>query len=191
MAKRRALLSVSDKTGLVDLARGLSDEGFELISTGGTATDVTDDVHPEVAARAIAAARMVGLDIAGVDVVCDSVLKPLEDQGGGIVEVTMRDGKKVNHFTKYPPGTKESPLNTEGVNAKVRDLMTPVLGAQKAEARAAELERAIHSAGTRVVELEQERDAARAEVERLTEAYARLADAAGAWWSPGWRFLRV
>jgi phosphoribosylaminoimidazolecarboxamide formyltransferase/IMP cyclohydrolase len=34
---RRALLSVSDKTGLVDLARGLADLGVELVSTGGTA----------------------------------------------------------------------------------------------------------------------------------------------------------
>jgi cyanophycin synthetase len=35
------------------------------LSTGGAATDVTDDVHPEVAARAIAAAQMIGLDICG------------------------------------------------------------------------------------------------------------------------------
>src|SRR6266516_2035332 len=34
---RRALLSVSDKTGLVELARGLAARGFELVSTGGTA----------------------------------------------------------------------------------------------------------------------------------------------------------
>ena len=34
----RALLSVSDKTGLVDFARGLAGRGFELVSTGGTAT---------------------------------------------------------------------------------------------------------------------------------------------------------
>ncbi|MCW3097699.1 MAG: cyclohydrolase/phosphoribosylaminoimidazolecarboxamide formyltransferase [Chthonomonadaceae bacterium] len=38
--KRRALLSVSDKTGLIDFARGLVDLGFELISTGGTATAI-------------------------------------------------------------------------------------------------------------------------------------------------------
>src|SRR5512144_2033946 len=37
----RALLSVSDKTGLVDLARGLSMRAFELVSTGGTATALT------------------------------------------------------------------------------------------------------------------------------------------------------
>ena len=46
----------------------------------------------------------------------------------------FRSGKKVSHLTRHPPGTKESPLDSEGVNAKVRDLMTPVLGAQKAEA---------------------------------------------------------
>ena len=38
---RRALLSVSDKTGLVDLARGLADLGVELLSTGGTARALT------------------------------------------------------------------------------------------------------------------------------------------------------
>src|SRR3712207_4392706 len=38
----RALLSVSDKTGLVDFARGLSDLGWELISTGGTARALRD-----------------------------------------------------------------------------------------------------------------------------------------------------
>ena len=43
------------------------------LSTGGTATDVTDDVHPQVAARAVSAAQMVGLEICGVDVVCETV----------------------------------------------------------------------------------------------------------------------
>jgi cyanophycin synthetase len=68
------------------------------LSTGGTATDVTDDVHPMVAARAVEAARMVGLDICGVDVVCESVLRPLEDQGGGIVEVNAAPGLRM-HLT--------------------------------------------------------------------------------------------
>jgi cyanophycin synthetase len=43
------------------------------LSTGGSATDVTDRVHPENAARAVDAARVVGLDIAGVDVICRDV----------------------------------------------------------------------------------------------------------------------
>lgn len=66
------------------------------LSTGGTATDVTDDVHPEVAERCIAAAHMVGLDICGVDLVCDSVLRPIEDQNGGIVEVNAAPGLRMH-----------------------------------------------------------------------------------------------
>jgi phosphoribosylaminoimidazolecarboxamide formyltransferase/IMP cyclohydrolase len=40
MTKRRALISVYDKTGLVDFARGLHDLGYELVSSGGTATAI-------------------------------------------------------------------------------------------------------------------------------------------------------
>jgi cyanophycin synthetase len=74
------------------------------LSTGGAATDVTDDVHPEVAARAIAAAHMVGLDICGVDLVCDSVLKPIEEQGGGIVEVNAAPGLRMHISPSFGKG---------------------------------------------------------------------------------------
>ena len=39
---RRALLSVYDKTGLVDFAQGLSELGWELVSSGGTASALAD-----------------------------------------------------------------------------------------------------------------------------------------------------
>ena len=71
------------------------------LSTGGTATDVTDDVHPAVAACAVEAARMIGLDICGVDMVCDSVLKPIEAQGGGIVEVNAAPGLRMHLTPSY------------------------------------------------------------------------------------------
>ena len=51
------------------------------------AFDCTDDVHPDTAAVAALAARVVGLDIAGIDLVCQDVSKPLAAQGGAIVEV--------------------------------------------------------------------------------------------------------
>ncbi|MDI9232346.1 cyanophycin synthetase [Limnohabitans lacus] len=54
--------------------------------TGNMTTDVTDIVHPDVAAQAVLAARMVGLDIAGVDVVTPDIRQPLADQGV-VVEV--------------------------------------------------------------------------------------------------------
>jgi cyanophycin synthetase len=66
------------------------------LSTGGTATDVTDSVHPEVAARAIDAARVVGLDIAGVDVVAQDIDRPLETQKGVIVEVNAAPGLRMH-----------------------------------------------------------------------------------------------
>jgi cyanophycin synthetase len=74
------------------------------LSTGGAATDVTDDVHPEVAARAIAAAQMIGLDICGVDLVCDSVLHPIEELGGGIVEVNAAPGLRMHLSPSFGKG---------------------------------------------------------------------------------------
>ncbi|PUE28081.1 cyanophycin synthetase [Limnohabitans sp. Jir72] len=74
------------------------------LSTGGSATDVTDDVHPEVAARVIEAAQMVGLDICGVDVVCESVMRPLEEQNGGIVEVNAAPGLRMHISPSYGKG---------------------------------------------------------------------------------------
>jgi len=74
------------------------------LSTGGTATDVTDEVHPQVAASAVRAAQMVGLHVCGVDVVCESVLKPLEDQSGGIVEVNAAPGLRMHLRPSFGKG---------------------------------------------------------------------------------------
>ncbi|NIC43549.1 cyanophycin synthetase, partial [Aquabacterium sp. A08] len=74
------------------------------LSTGGTATDVTDEVHPQVAARAVAAAQMVGLDICGVDVVCENVIEPLEQQHGGVVEVNAAPGLRMHVSPSFGKG---------------------------------------------------------------------------------------
>jgi len=71
------------------------------LSTGGTATDVTDHVHPKVAQRAVQAAQMVGLDICGVDVVCEGVHRPLEETGGGVVEVNAAPGLRMHLAPSY------------------------------------------------------------------------------------------
>ena len=69
-----------------------------------------------------------------VRLVGDKSLMVPDAPRSGFVEVTLRDGRTVNHFTRHAPGTKENPLNTEQVNAKVRGLMAPVLGAERTEA---------------------------------------------------------
>lgn len=70
---------------------------------------------------------------AKVTLTADEALMDPAAPRGAIVEVVLADGKKVDHFTKFPPGTKENPLSTEAVSAKARDLMAPVLGTEKTE----------------------------------------------------------
>ncbi len=73
------------------------------LSTGGTATDVTDDVHPELAARVEAAAQMIGLDICGVDVVCDSISNALEEQGA-VIEINAAPGLRMHLQPSFGKG---------------------------------------------------------------------------------------
>ena len=66
-----------------------------------------------------------------VELIADQKLMDPAAPRSGQVDVTLRDGRAVSHFTKFPSGTKENPLDAEGVNAKARDLMTPVVGAPR------------------------------------------------------------
>lgn len=66
------------------------------LSTGGTAADVTDLVHPDVARQCVEAARVIGLDIAGVDVVAQDITQPLQGQRGVIVEVNAGPGLRMH-----------------------------------------------------------------------------------------------
>jgi cyanophycin synthetase len=93
-----------DEVILADLAR----QGFTVASVppaqqqvliqrnGNVAIDCTDDVHPEVAHAVALAARTVGLDIAGIDVVAQDISQPLQAQGGAVVEVNAGPGLLVH-----------------------------------------------------------------------------------------------
>ena len=71
------------------LARGQS---AVVQRTGNMAIDVTGQVHPDIAEQMALAARVVGLDIAGIDLVVEDIAKPLAPQGGAIVEVNAGPG---------------------------------------------------------------------------------------------------
>ncbi|MGS0744164.1 cyanophycin synthetase family protein, partial [Glaciimonas sp. GG7] len=60
--------------------------------TGNVSIDVTAKVHPDVVAAAALAARIIGLDIAGVDLVAEDISQPLDKQRGAIVEVNAGPG---------------------------------------------------------------------------------------------------
>jgi len=68
-----------------------------------------------------------------VELIPDRALMDPAAPRSGRVEVTLRDGRSVSHFTRHPPGTKENPLSTQRVNEKARSLITPVLGAKRTE----------------------------------------------------------
>lgn len=87
-----------------DTPQILAEQGFDLDSVvpqgrqvvlsriahswaGAGVCDVTDLVHSRVAAQCVRAARLIGLDVAGLDIVAEDIARPLEDQGGVILEV--------------------------------------------------------------------------------------------------------
>jgi len=66
------------------------------MSTGGISIDRTEEAHPDNVEIAELAARVVGLDIAGIDLVCPDVGVPVRETGGGIVEVNAAPGFRMH-----------------------------------------------------------------------------------------------
>ncbi|MDA8447783.1 cyanophycin synthetase [Paracidovorax valerianellae] len=75
-------------------ATAVPEAGREVVvqRNGNVAVDCTDEVHPEVAYIAALAAKVVGLDIAGIDLVARDISRPLQEQSGAIVEVNAGPG---------------------------------------------------------------------------------------------------
>lgn len=66
------------------------------LSTGGTAIDRTDEIHPDNASIARRAALTVGLDVAGIDFVAPDITRSVRETGGGIVEVNAAPGFRMH-----------------------------------------------------------------------------------------------
>src|SRR5687767_5532322 len=66
------------------------------ISTGGTAIDRTDEVHPQNVFLFERIARIIGLDVAGVDIIAPNVSEPIAENGGGIIEVNAAPGFRMH-----------------------------------------------------------------------------------------------
>ncbi|MCA1246645.1 cyanophycin synthetase [Massilia sp. MS-15] len=82
------------------LAAGVTADlrGNANLSTGGTAEDVTDLLPEETRDICIRAARTIGLDVAGIDIVCQDIGQPLRAQRGGIIEVNAAPGIRMHQY---------------------------------------------------------------------------------------------
>jgi len=87
------------------------------LSTGGVAVDVTDHVHPINAQLALRAVKLVGLDVAGVDLVTDDLSRPIDGTNGALIEVNAAPGIRMHHY----PGRGQS----RNVGKAIVDLLFP------------------------------------------------------------------
>ncbi len=97
-------------------------------SNGNVAFDVTDLVHPDVASQVALAARVVGLEIAGVDLVAQDISRPLAEQNAAIVEVNAGPGLLMH---LKPASGKPQPVGKEIANHLFpagTDFRIPVVG---------------------------------------------------------------
>lgn len=103
------------------------DEGEKLVlkdtanlSTGGTAEDITDIVHPANVSMAERISKIIDLDICGIDIMTTDISKPLSETGGAVLEVNAGPG-----FRMHLAPTTGLPRN---VAAPVIDKLFPVKG---------------------------------------------------------------
>jgi cyanophycin synthetase len=81
------------------------------MSTGGTSIDRTVEAHPDNVEIAETAARIVGLDVAGIDFICPDIATPVRETGGGIVEVNAAPGFRMHtHPTEGEPQFVAKPV---------------------------------------------------------------------------------
>lgn len=66
------------------------------LSTGGTSTDVTDEVHPANIFMCERIARIIGLDICGIDIMAADLKNPLNENGGAVLEVNAAPGFRMH-----------------------------------------------------------------------------------------------
>lgn len=106
------LTSIPDKGKVVQVV------GNANLSTGGQAIDVTDEVHPTIKDIAVTAAKAIGLDVAGVDLICEDISQPFHQDETAVIEVNAAPGIRMHH---YPSEGKSRDVGKEIVRYLFKD----------------------------------------------------------------------
>ncbi|HEV2861109.1 MAG TPA: cyanophycin synthetase [Pyrinomonadaceae bacterium] len=106
----RSMEDVPEEGERVSLCAGMN------LSTGGTAKDVTDEVHPAVRSLCERAARVMGMDVCGIDLVMPDIAEP-PTKGGGVIEINAAPGLRMHQF----PGEGKP----RDVGAAIVDMLYP------------------------------------------------------------------
>jgi cyanophycin synthetase len=135
MTKRLLELRKMSLDTVLEKGKRITIKSTANLSMGGTSVDVTDEVHPVVRAMAERVARIVNMDIMGIDVIANDLLTPLKPGEAGVVEINAAPGFRM-HIKPYegrsrnvarpvldmlfPPGSKHTiPIITvTGTNGK-------------------------------------------------------------------------
>lgn len=125
-------ITINDLTKTIIAAKGYTEDSVPAkgetvilkdtanLSTGGTAEDVTDIVHPSNVSMAERISKIIDLDICGIDIMTTDISKPLEETGGAVLEVNAGPG-----FRMHLAPTTGLPRN---VAAPVVDKLFPQQG---------------------------------------------------------------
>ena len=117
-----------ERAGLTPESIPNKDQRVLIQRNGNVSFDVTDSLHPTVAAAAALAARVVGLDIAGVDMVLEDVSKPMKAQRAAVIEVNASPGLLAHIKPANGEGRPVGKAIIEHLFKSDRDGRIPVVG---------------------------------------------------------------
>ncbi|MTV41626.1 cyanophycin synthetase [Duganella radicis] len=84
--------------GVPEQGRVVRMRGNANLSSGGTAEDVTGRLPPATHAMCVRAARKIGLDVAGIDLVCEDISRPLDGRNGAVIEINAAPGIRMHEY---------------------------------------------------------------------------------------------
>jgi cyanophycin synthetase len=125
----KALLARTGRTldSVPDAAEKVVLRDSANLSTGGEAKDVTDLIHPDIRAMCERAARVVGLDICGIDLIAADIAQPL-NATGGIVEINASPGLRMHTCPSEGEPRDAGMAVIESIYPRGRDSRVPIVG---------------------------------------------------------------